>query len=171
MPVIPVFVDNFDVELPAYIRKIDSRARWEVEGDSIAERAQKVTESLFRGEVYSIWLVNSDTEFYGIVASLSANRTPRNQIIDFICITQKDLNEIGVEIEAIPEGDCLAVQKLHFNMRINNSTALGLCKKLIAEGRKAHRCKKYETTSILKHQASRGCKATENISARCTCEL
>lgn len=170
MSVLPTFVEKFDVKLPAYIRKINSRAHWDVEGGSTMERAKKVTESLFKSELNSIWLINSDTEFYGVVASLSANRTPKNQIIDFICITQLDLDEEGVEIEAISEGDCLDVQQLHFNARINKLTALRLCERLLLEGRKAHRCKKNETTSILEYQASRGCKATESILEKCECQ-
>lgn len=64
----PTFVAEFDIQLPVYIRKIASRARWEVEGNSIKERAQKVVDGLFSSyEVYySIWLVNSDKDFMGL---------------------------------------------------------------------------------------------------------
>lgn len=166
----PTFVERFDVQPPVYIRKIDSRARWEIEGNNIKERAQKVADSLFKYEVSSIWLVKSDVDFYGVIASLSANRTPKNQIIDFICVTESDLDKAGVEIEAIPEGDCLDVQKSHFNAPIDKATALRLCENLIENGRKAHRCQKAETVSILKHQESRGCKATESTLEKCECQ-
>lgn len=57
----PTFVERFDVQPPVYIRKIDSRARWEIEGNNVKERAQKVADSLFKSEVSSIWLVKSES--------------------------------------------------------------------------------------------------------------
>ncbi len=165
-------LEEFDVQPPAYIRKIDSRTHWNPEDcENDNERVQKVVERVFRDEIYSIWLVNSAPDFYGVIASLSARRNPRNQDIDFICITRDELDEVGIELDAVEEGKCLDVQKLHFNARIDKDTALKLCEKLIVrEDRKAQRCQKAKTKLILEYQESRGCKATDSQREKCECE-
>lgn len=162
---------EFGAQFPVFIRKIDSRVRWNPEGcNSIEERANLVAERLFTKEVYSIWRVTSDLEFYGVIASLSAGRNPRNQDIDFIWITEEELQEVGMIIEQKPEGDCLYVQKLHFNTRIDNHTAKRLCYNLLTKGREAKRCKKNQTTQILEYQDKLGCKAIKSNSMKCGCE-
>lgn len=165
-------LEDFDVKPPAYIRKIDSRGRWNPEDcKDENERVQKVVERVFRAEIYSIWLVKSEPDFYGVIASLSAGRNPKNQDIDFICITSDELDEVGIKLDAVEEGKCLDVQKLHFNARIDQDTALKLCEKLIVrEERKAQRCKKAKTKLILEYQESRGCKATDSQREKCECE-
>ncbi|MCL1470775.1 hypothetical protein [Argonema antarcticum] len=162
---------EFGAQFPVFIRKIDSRARWNPEGcNSIEERANRVAERLFTKDVYSIWRVTSDLEFYGVIASLSATRNPRNQDIDFIWITEEELQEVGITIEKKIEGDCLYVQKLHFNTRIDNDTAKRLCYNLLTKGREANRCKKNQTIQILEYQEKRGCKAVKSNLIQCECE-
>jgi len=165
-------LEEFDVQPPAYIRKIDSRTHWNPENcENENERVQKVVERVFRDEIYSIWLVNSALDFYGVIASLSARRNPKNQAIDFICITRDELDEVGIKLDAVEEGKCLDVQNLHFNARIDKDRALKLCGNLILrEDRKAQRCQKTKTQLILEHQESRGCKATDTHLEKCQCE-
>ena len=56
-------LSELGIEAPAYIRKIDSRARWNPEGcNTIEERARVIAEKLFRepANLYSIWLVSTE---------------------------------------------------------------------------------------------------------------
>lgn len=164
-------LEEFGINPPVYIRKIDSRSRWNPEGCSNdEERAKRIADSLFKEEVYSLWKVNSNDEFYGVIASLSSRRNPKHQDIDFIWIMEEELQEVGIKPEAIPEGDCLFVQNLHFNAQINNTKAEQLCLNLLRKGRQAQRCKRNTTKKILEYQANRQCKAANSNFLQCRCE-
>lgn len=163
---------EFGITSPVYIRKIDSRGRWNPEEcKSVEERAEKVANSLFKEEVYSIWLVTSDSDFYGAVASLSAKRTPKQQDVDFIWITEEELQEVGIVAQPKPEGDCLAVNNLHFNAEINSIQARKLCYNLITKNREPKRCTKKATSLILQEKEAMGCKAIKSNIVRCKCEV
>jgi hypothetical protein len=161
------------IEAPAYLRKIDSRAKWYPEGcNTIEERARVVAEKLFRepGNLYSIWLVSTEKELYSVVASLSEYRSPKNQNIDFIWMTESELQEIGISINNHLEGGCLYAQRLHFNAQIDLRTAEKLCAYLIRKEREPKRCTKSNTTLILAHQKHLGCQATDSDLENCECE-
>ena len=167
-------LSEFGINAPVYIRKIDSRARWHPEGcNTLEERVSVVAEKLFREpeNLYSIWLVSTDQEFYSVVAALSEYRSPRNQNIDFIWMTKEELKQVGMNPTNHPEGSCLHAQKLHFNVHIDPHKAENLCDCLIRQGREAKRCaKKTHTTLILTHQEQIGCKATKSNLVSCMCE-
>lgn len=167
-------LSEFGIEAPAFIRKIDSRIQWNPEGyNTVEERARVIGEKLFRepGNLYSIWLVSTEQELYSVVASLSEYRSPKNQNIDFIWMTEEELRLVGISPENQPEGGCLHAQNLHFNVQIDPRMAENLCDYLIRKGRDANRCgKKAHTTLILAHQKQLGCKATDSDSEHCECE-
>ena len=170
----PPTLSEFSIEAPVFIRKIDSRARWNPEGcNTVKERAKVVAENLFRepGDLYSIWLVSTDQELYSVVASLSEYRSSKNKNIDFIWMTEEELQEVGISPKNQPEGGCLHARNLHFNVQIEPRMAEKLCEHLICKGRDANRCeKKAHTTLILAHQEQLGCKATDSDLADCKCE-
>lgn len=165
-------LEDFGISAPVYIRKIDNINRWNPEGCSnIEERAKRVADSLFREDVYSLWKVASDEEFYGVIASLSARRNPKDQNIDFIWILEQDLQEVHIVTELKVEGDCLDVQELHYNARIDTMAAQKLCYNLIIKGREAKRCKRAQTKLILEYQGEKGCKATSSNFSKCSCQV
>jgi hypothetical protein len=61
---LPTLAD-FNITPPVYLRKINSRGRWNPENSGIEDRIQKVADSNFNNpsNIYSLWLVNSDDEF------------------------------------------------------------------------------------------------------------
>lgn len=128
-----------------------------------------VADKLFKEDIYSIWRVHSDEEFYGIIASLSSDRNPREQNIDFICITDEDLETLKISKEQTQEDNCLFVQHLHYNTQIDRTTAKQLCRKLINEGREPKRCYKKWTQAILEHQHQKGCQAIVSNENPCSC--
>lgn len=164
-----------ELEPPIFIRKIDGKSKWHPESEQPLtqnERAQKVAEALFKEQdnIYSLWLVHKDSDFYGVIASLSANRTPRDQNIDFIWITEDELKELGIEYKQVTESECIAVQKLHYNAEINRNIAQSLCHYLKIKNREPQRCKAKQTKEILEHQFELGCKAINEKSNQCKCE-
>ncbi|MEH2104665.1 hypothetical protein [Nostoc sp.] len=165
---------EFGIEAPAYIREIRSRTRWNPEGcDTVEKRARVVAENLFDepSHLYSIWLVSTDQELYNVIASRTDNRNPRERDIDFIWITEDELQEVGIIAENKPEGNCLRAQHLHFNVQVEPLMAEKLCECLIRKGREAKRFgKKAHTTPILESQKKLGCKATESGLEHCECE-
>lgn len=167
-------LSEFGIDSPVFIRKIDSRGHWNPEGcKTLAERARAITKKLFKSSErqYSIWLVRQDQEFYGVIASLSAGRSPRNQDIDFIWMTESELAEVGITLESVTEGDCLQVRELHFNAQIDQASAENLCLSLLNKEREAQRCKKKpHIIPILEHQKKIGCRATEAGQSTCECE-
>lgn len=167
-------LSDFGISFPVYIRKLNNRNHWQPQDcNTLAARAGAVAKKIFNDPegIYSLWRVSTDQEFYGVVASLSANRSPKNQDLDFIWIAESELEEFGIEAQLSPEGDCRYVQNLHFNARINSVQAEALCFCLMNRDREAQRCKeKPHTTPILDHQAQLGCKATETEREACKCE-
>lgn len=167
-------LSDFGIDVPVYIRKIDSRSRWNPEDcNTLEERAKAVAGALFREpkNIYSIWLVNTDQEFYSVIASLSEYRSPRNQNIDFIWITQDELSLLELSPINYPEGGCLHARSCHFNIYIDSSNAETLCSYLIQQGREANRCSRnLHTKIILAHQEEIGCKATNRNLENCECE-
>jgi hypothetical protein len=167
-------LSDFGISSPVYLRKINSRTHWHPQDcNTLAERAKAVSKKLFDNpkHIYSLWRVSTDREFYSVVASLSANRSPKNQDLDFIWITESELQKLDIEVRLSLEGDCFYVQNLHFNIVLDPSNAETLCFDLISQGREAQRCKrKPQTTPILTHLAQLGCKATETEQASCKCE-
>ena len=152
-------LDKFGIINPVFIRKIDSRARWIQYDSTVEDREKKIARDVFNSEICSLWWVKSDEDFYGFVASISSNRSPQNQNIDFIPILKKDLDEVGINYQCIAEGDCLAVRHLHYNAEITEAQAILLCRKLISRNQQPQRCKKKQTQLILQHQQMKGCVA------------
>ena len=152
-------LDKFGIINPVFIRKIDSRARWIQYDSTVEDREKKIARDVFNSEICSLWWVKSDEDFYGFVASISSNRSPQNQNIDFIPILKNELDEVGIDYQCIAEGDCLAVRHLHYNAEITEAQAILLCRKLISRNQQPQRCKKKQTQLILQHQQKKGCIA------------
>jgi hypothetical protein len=166
-------LQDFGIACPVYIRKINSRAHWNPEGThNNYDRARQVAERLFQSsaEIYSLWRIGTNQDFYSVVAALSAFRSPRNQDIDFIWLTVTEAEALGLKMEPIKKGECVHAEPLHFNARIDRGAALALCQKLVDAGREAYRCKRGMTTKILETQVSLGCKALVEGIDRCQCE-
>lgn len=166
---------NFDIHKPGYIRKLNNKNHWYPEGSAtVQERIEAVVQKLFVNpeHIYSLWFIETAEQFYGVVASLSAGRTPKNQNLDFLWIDAEELASASVELTPISEGQCLYVRDLHFNARIDPASAEKLCLIMMHKGRQAQRCKKNQhSTPILVYQAEKGCKATETSREHCDCEL
>jgi hypothetical protein len=153
---------------PAYIRKINKKAHWDPEGcNGINERVQLVVEKVFKQDEYSVWKVATDSEFYGVIASLTANKHPKNCDIDFIWIAESDFNTIGIQLRQLQEGKCECVEHLHFNIKSEKSLAEDLCRSLFEQDRQAIRCRKKQTELILDYQKSLGCRATDSKHEMC----
>jgi hypothetical protein len=165
-------LEQFSITTPVFIRKIDKPSHWEPQGcnNSLEDRAKKVSERIFKNIVSSLWKVTLDEQFYGIIASLSANRLRQDQEISFIWVTQEELKEVNIEIQPKPEGKCLYVKDLHFNIQINSSSAQKLCHVLFEKDRKAERCKKDNIQNILNYQQSKNCKAINGTLLDCSCQ-
>ena len=165
-------LEQFSITTPVFIRKIDKVNHWDLEGcnNSLEDRAKRVSEKIFKNTVSSLWKVALDEEFYGIIASLSANRLCKDQVIDFIWITQEDLKEVNIEIQPKPEGKCLYVKDLHFNIQMDSFLAQKLCHVLLEKDRKAVRCKKANIQYILNYQESKNCKASVETLLNCVCQ-
>jgi hypothetical protein len=169
------FLDDLGINLPVYIRKIDKKSHWEPENVfSLEERVQRVAEKVFppgeKTEEYSIWLVNSNINFYGIVADLSANRNEKYQTLDFICITDQDLQECGIIPNPTDGKNCLLVKYLHYDIKLDQQQSQLLCERLIEKSVVPIRCLKKITKSILDYQDQKGCKAIQKDSNGCECE-
>lgn len=168
----PPTLKGLGINPPVFIRKIDSRGHWDPEECSNdEERATRVANRIFKEEVCSLWLVRSDSDFYGIVASLSARRSPKQQDINFIWVTEQELKELDISLKLVSEGACLDVENLHYNADISSNQAIKLCRKLITENRNPMRCKKKDTTSILAEKEQMGCRAMKSTTKKCSCEL
>lgn len=165
---------DFGIKVPSYIREIRSRTRWNPEGcNTVAERAKVVAENLFNeaDHLYSIWLVRTEQELYSVIACRTDNRNPRERDIDFIWMTEEELQGIGIFPNNQPEGNCLHAQHLHFNVTIEPHMAEKLCEYLICKGREAKRfSKKAHTKPMLEHQKNLGCRAAGSDLVNCECE-
>ncbi|MBD2692282.1 hypothetical protein [Anabaena catenula] len=164
-------LEDFGVQTPAYIRKINKLTHWHPENcNSQQERAQKAAIDIFDDGINSLYLVKSDQDFYATIVAISANRTPKDQNFDFIWITQEELQEVGIKFELVIEGACLHSQKLHFNASLDTNTGCKLCENIMSKNREAKRCKKKNTMEILNHLKTLGCKALVTNSPNCKCE-
>lgn len=169
---LPTLAD-FNISSPVYLRKINSRGRWNLENTGSENLIQKVVDGNFNKDnnIYSLWLVNSDEDLYGIISALSADRNPKDQDIDFIYLTPEEIENLSIKIEQTTEGKCLAVADLHHNATIPKEIAYQLCQLLkIKNTREAQRCKRKQTKAILEHQKEKGCKAVEPLSEKCYCQ-
>lgn len=164
-------LQEFGIDRPVFLRKINSRAHWNPEGvTDNHDRARQVAERLFQSPrgIYSLWRIATEQEFYSVIGALSATRSPQNQDIDFIWMYELEASDIVME--PVEEGECLHAQPLHFNARIDQASTINLCYRLINAGRVAYRCKRKATASILENQKSWGCKAYVKQSDSCRCE-
>jgi hypothetical protein len=111
------------------------------------KRAKLASELLFKepDNLYSLWLINTEEDFYGVLASLSANRNSANKPADFICIKESELKQLNIYYTKEPEGKCLKVESLHFNAFIDERVAASLCYILMQQGVEAKRCSKQNT--------------------------
>ncbi|MEB3214113.1 MAG: hypothetical protein VKL39_22385, partial [Leptolyngbyaceae bacterium] len=168
-------LNDFGIYKPGYIRKVDKRGHWKPEDSyDLESRAKIAAERIFKlnsKNLYSLWYVETAEQFYGMVAVLSAGRTPKNQDIDFLWIDAEELSSASIEPEPVPEGQCLFVQSMHFNAYIDPAAAEQLCLIMMQADREAQRCKKRQHTKlILEYQAEKGCKDTETSQENCDCE-
>jgi hypothetical protein len=165
-------LEQFSITTPVFIRKIDNYNHWNIEksNNNSEDRAKKMSEKIFTSLMSSLWKVARDEEFYGVIASLSANRHYKAQAMDFIWITQEDLEEANIEAQLKPEGKCLYVKNLHFNIQMDNFLAQKLCYVLFEKDREAKRCSKNNIKDILSHQQSKNCKAIDETALDCVCQ-
>ncbi|MEA5618761.1 hypothetical protein VB711_13065, partial [Cronbergia sp. UHCC 0137] len=106
-------LDSFGLKSPVYIRKIDKARHWNPEDcASQEERAERAAKDIFSNGINSLYLVKSNDDFYAMVAAISARRNPKQQDIHFIWMTDEELKEVGIEVEAVVEGDCLQAKYL-----------------------------------------------------------
>lgn len=166
---------NFNIHKPGYIRKLNNQNHWYPEGSAtVEERVKAVVQKVFANpeHIYSLWFVETAEQFYGVVAALSAGRTPKNQNLDFLWINAEELASASIELTPISEGQCLFVRDLHFNAYIDSASAEKLCLIMMQAGREAQRCKKNQhTTPILEYQTGKGCRATETSREHCDCAV
>lgn len=158
----------------SFIRKLDSRNHWNAYKDETdaASASQLIAAKVFKGQenIYSLWQVNTDQEFYGVVASLTENATPRDRNIDFIWFSEHELQEVGIAFQNVAEGSCLHVENLHVDAVIDSNMAQQLCSVVWSQNREAKRCPRKHTIQILEHQQNLGCKATDTSLENCACE-
>ena len=155
---------QFGITNPVFIRKINNRNRWIQYDSTVEDREKKIARDVFNSRICSLWWVETDEDFYGFVASISSNRSPQNQNIDFIPILKTDLDGVGINYQCIAEGDCLAVRHLHYNAEITGAQAILLCRRLMNRNQEPQRCKKKQTQLILQYQQRKGCIAvTKNL--------
>jgi hypothetical protein len=158
----------------SFIRKLDKQTHWNAFTDyeDLSVAALEVATRVFceKGEIYSLWQVDTEQEFYGVVASLTANANPKDRNIDFIWMSGSELESAGISLENVPEGDCIRVKDLHFDVVITQQSAKHLCYDLLSQQRIAYRCKKAQTKLILQYQQNLGCKAADENSELCNCE-
>lgn len=166
---LPTLAD-LGIKSPVYVRKIDKKSHWNPESINLEDRVNQVANKIFKDDLSSLWYIESDEDFYGVIAAISSGRNPRNQDIDFIFITNEELEELKIFKEQTKEGKCLFVQHLHYNIQINKETARQLCYNLIEKGREAQRCKKKQTQAILDYQTNKSCKAVVDNTDKCNCE-
>jgi hypothetical protein len=169
---LPSLVD-LGLEPGCFLRKLDNQNHWNAYGDQdFSTASQLVAEKVFKeaGGRYSFWKINSEQEFYGVVASLTAGATPRDRNLDFIWMQESELKKVGIEFSCAAEGKCLKVENLHFNAVVTREKAKLLCYDLIIKQRKARRCKKAQTILILENQQNLGCYATDSHIEVCTCQ-
>lgn len=168
----PPTCQDFGINFPVYIRKMDNKSHWNPQDcNDEEERANRVAQKVFKNKTSSLWLVTSNEDFYGVIAALSENRNPRHQDVDFLLITEEDLYKVGITPKPVSEGKCLAVRSRHFDIIMDEDQAKDLCRYLISQERKPGRCKKKQTISILEHQQQRGCKAVSSDQSQCVCEI
>jgi hypothetical protein len=165
-------LSGFNIQPPVYIHKIDRGAYWEYEED-ISEGVEHALKNIFNNPdyLYSLWLVTSDLAFSCVAASLNAYRDSPNEQINFIWLTNDDLDKVGLTATPSDEGKCLYAQKLHFNVFIEPDKAKELCYHLMENNRKTVRCTKGQMKLVVESNLKRGCKAYENSPALCSCEM
>jgi hypothetical protein len=164
-------LEDFGVQTPAYIRKINKLTHWHPEDcSSQQERSQKAAVNIFDDGINSLYLVKSNEDFYATIVAISANRNPKDQNFDFIWITEEELKEVGISFELVMEGACSHSQKIHFNAYIDKNAACKLCENIMSKNREAKRCKRKDTKEILNHFETLGCKAIAPNSPKCKCE-
>jgi hypothetical protein len=168
---LPNLLDDFGISLPVYLRKIDKKSHWNPENLTEEERVEKVANRVFNNNICSLWYIGTNEDFYGVVAAISASRNPRQQDIDFVYLTENDLDSCQIVKQQTREGKCLFVEKLHYNIQVDRQQARNLCRRLISINREPQRCKKKFTQDILEYQEQQGCKATDNNQGQCHCEL
>lgn len=166
---------DFGIYKPGYIRKVDKKGHWHPEDCSDLEaRAKAASERVFKPNsknIHSLWYIENAEQFYGMIADLSAERTIKNQDIDFVWIDAEELTSASIELIQFPGKHCVFVSNLHVNARIAPGAAEKLCLIMMQAGREAQRCKnRSHTTPILEYQTGKGCKATETSRERCDCE-
>jgi hypothetical protein len=165
-------LSGFGIQPPAYIHKIDRGTYWEYE-EGISEGVEHALRNIFNNPdyLYSLWLVNSDLDFSCVAASLNAYRNSPNEQINFIWLTNEDLDKVGLTVTPSDEGKCLYAQKLHFNVFIEPDKAKELCYLLMENKRKTVRCTKGQMKLVVEFNSQRGCRAYENYPALCSCEM
>lgn len=95
-------LEDFGVQTPAYIRKINKLTHWHPEScNSQQERTQKAAIDIFNDGVNSLYLVKLNEDFYATIVAISANRNPQDQNFDFIWITEEELKEVGINFELV----------------------------------------------------------------------
>jgi hypothetical protein len=171
---LPSLID-LGIEPGSFIRKLDKQTDWNgyTDESDLSIASKFVSEKVFKEQgaaKYSLWPVSTEQEFYGVVASLTAIATPKDRNIDFVWIAKSELEEVGIVFEQVPEGKCLHVQFLHYDAVINANVAQQLCYNLMSRKRAAKRCKKAQTSLILEHQKTLGCKGTDVVCQVCECE-
>jgi hypothetical protein len=171
----PVSLEEFGIVSGGFIRKLDSRNHWypEMGDNDPRKRANLVSARIFNDpdNTYSLWLVNSSEDFMGVVVALVANATPQDRNLDFLWITEQELQQAGIQLKNIPEGKCLAVKDNHYEAQISQDQAKKLCLLLIENSRDSQRCKKKDTICIIDYYKSLGCYALVPNSQKCDCEI
>ena len=160
------------MRVPVFLRKIDKRSHWGHETDSAESRIATASADVFKsgGQLFSLFRVADDEQFYRIVVGLNARRASLAQQIDFVAFTESEIVSAQIELlETEGETECVAANRLHVDASPMTSHSISqLCQEAFAVNRQVLRITKSEASEIVARMEVDGCKAVVR-DAFCEC--
>ena len=163
-----LYFSQFGISEPVLARKISNKNLWSRYLPYVKGTAIDIASDIFTAQKdNSLYLLEDDDDVRGFVASLNGPRTPQNQRLDFICMTEADLRSAQIKYQQTCGTQCLAVKDKHFDAEIDEQQAIKLCEILLSRKEQAYRLTKSDVKEILAIQREKGCISVVKDSSVC----
>lgn len=163
------------LDLPFYIRKLNKRSDWGDPSDALERRVDYAIDSAFRSEknMFSFYRVRNDAELAIVIVALNAHRARLTSTLDFIAVTEMELQDAQIKILENPgETSCDLANLLHVDVKPSTDRSIReLCQSAMSLNRSSARISKPQAKNFVEWASSYYCHAMEGVSKCKLCGL
>ncbi len=165
---------EFDIEFPAFVRKVDKPNDWRERDDDTADkRVERIVSRVFRNAEggVSVFLTKCETDLARVSIGLNSGRSSLSERLLLLWVKPGELLDAGLNVAQAP-GDTLCdhANRCHHNIDYSQEALAAVALKLVSARRDIVTLTPSRMKDMIAYAESIGCNATDTELPSCVCE-